>query len=75
VGFDLCLQSRLTNAAAGQLADLLSCLQGINLSEEAVDRCLKLTGKVFTTKATYVALDNQSDSPDPNGHQIWSTRC
>jgi hypothetical protein len=51
------LRSRLTNAAADQLADLLLCLQGINLSEEADNRRLKLTDKVFTTKAAYATLD------------------
>jgi hypothetical protein len=56
-GFDLRLRSRLTNAAADQLADLLLCLQGINLSEEADNRRLKLTDKVFTTKAAYATLD------------------
>lgn len=67
-GFDLCLWDRLTSVVAGQLADLVSCLQGINLCDEADEWCLKLTSKVFITNAAYAALDNRPNSPDPNEH-------
>jgi hypothetical protein len=72
--FDLRLRSRLTNAAATQLADLLLCLQGTNLGDGADERHRKHTGKVFTTRDTYAVLDRHLETPDVHGRHIWGTR-
>jgi hypothetical protein len=73
-GFDLRLRPRLTNAASSQLAKLLTCLQGFHLRNEPDDRRLKLTGKAYTTKAAYMALDPRAISPDMHGSRIWNTQ-
>ncbi|CAD6207229.1 unnamed protein product [Miscanthus lutarioriparius] len=72
--FDLRLRSRLTNAAATQLADLLLCLQETNLGDGADERRLKHTGKVFTARDAYATPDRRSDTPDVHGRHIWGTR-
>ena len=72
--FDLCLRPRLTNSASVQLAALLSCLQDVVLTEEPDDRRLKLTGRHYTSKDAYTALDSSQDSTDLVGQRIWRTR-
>jgi hypothetical protein len=71
--FDLRLRPRLTNAASNELCNLLSCLQGMTLSEADDTRLMKTTSKPYTTRDAYAALDTSGDALDPNGHRIWST--
>jgi hypothetical protein len=73
-GFDLRLRPRLTNAASAQLASLLMCLQGITLQDAPDQRAMKLTGKPFTTRSAYSALDSNQGPPDIHGQRIWSSR-
>lgn len=71
-GFDLCLRPRLTNAASSQLACLLLCLQQITLDEAPDQRLMKLTGKRYTSRDAYQALDSQ-DHQDVNAQRIWGS--
>lgn len=71
---DLRLRPRLTNAASSQLGSLLQCLQGITLGDGADTRLVKLTGKPYSPRAAYAALDNAGDVDDRHGCRIWSTR-
>jgi hypothetical protein len=73
-GFDLCLRPRLTNTASAQLAALLSCLQELTLRDGADVRMLKTTGKPYTTRDAYAALDQRRETSDPHGRRIWGTR-
>ena len=72
--FELCLRPRLTNAASAQLANLLSSLQEISLREGPDIRLMKLTGKSYTSKDAYAALDRTQGTPDTHGRRIWATR-
>jgi hypothetical protein len=69
--FDLCLRPRLTNAASAQLASLLLCLQEIVLTDAPNQRLMKLTGKRYSTKDAYSALQCSQDLPDVHGQRIW----
>jgi len=72
-GFDLRLRPSLTSAASDELCSLLSCLQGLTLTDRDDARLLKLTGKPFTTRDAYAALDSAGDAADAHGRRIWST--
>jgi hypothetical protein len=73
-GFDLRLRPRLSNAARQQLASLLSTLQEVHLGEGDDVRVLKLTGRPYTARNAYAALDNSGDSTDMHGRRIWGTK-
>jgi hypothetical protein len=73
-GFDLCLRPRLTNAASAQLASLLLCLQEIVLGNDPDQRLMKLTGKRYTSRDAYAALDCSQGPPYVHGQRIWSSR-
>lgn len=72
--FDLCLRPRLTNAASAQLATLLSCLQVLQLDDLPDQRLMKLTGKKYTAKDAYNALNNGQGEIDVHGQRIWGSR-
>lgn len=72
--FDLCLRPRLTNAASAQLATLLSCLQVLQLDDLPDHRLMKLTGKKYTAKDAYNALNNGQGEIDVHGQRIWGSR-
>jgi hypothetical protein len=73
-GFDLCLRPRLTTAASFQLDSLMCSLQDYSLREGADSRTLKTTGKPYTTRDAYAALDCNQGSGDEHGRRIWKTR-
>jgi hypothetical protein len=73
-GFDLRLRPRLTNAASIQLGSLLDVLQEINLDGAHDVRVLKLTGRPYSTRAAYTALDSSGNVNDIHGVRIWETR-
>jgi hypothetical protein len=73
-GFDLRLRPRLTNAASQQLDSLLSSLQDIHLDDGPDVRLLKLTGRPYTTRDAYAALDTSGDANDINGRRVWETK-
>jgi hypothetical protein len=65
---------RLTNATSAQLDDLLSNLQDYRLGKGSDVRLLKTTGRPFTTRDAYAALDITRSSQDYHGSKIWGTR-
>jgi hypothetical protein len=73
-GFELGLRPRLTNAASAQLDTLISCLHEFRLREGSDSRVLKLTGKPYTSRDAYTALDSTHGSADVHGCRIWKTR-
>jgi hypothetical protein len=73
-GFDLRLRPRLTSAASHQLDSLLSLLQDITLDDNHDVRLLKLTGRPYTTRDAYAALDSAGDANDIHGRRVWGTR-
>ncbi|CAD6247378.1 unnamed protein product [Miscanthus lutarioriparius] len=48
--------------------------QEYNLRDGTDSRLLKLTGKPYTARDAYAALDCTHDSPDVHGRRIWGTR-
>jgi hypothetical protein len=73
-GLDLCLRPQLTNAASAQLEELLSCLQEVTLGGGADICLLKTTGRPFTTRDAYAALDAAQGSQDYHSIRIWAVR-
>jgi hypothetical protein len=69
-GFELSLRPRLTNAASVELDSLLICLQEIELRDGADVRLLKTTGRPYTSKDAYAALDRTQETPDVHGRHI-----
>jgi hypothetical protein len=49
-------------------------LQEFELRDGADERLLKTTGKPYTSKAAYAALDRTQEMPDMHGRHIWATR-
>jgi hypothetical protein len=72
--FDLRLRPWLTSAGTDELQRLLSFLQAVSLSDGADTRLLRSTGRRFTSRDVYAALDTAGDSLDPHGRRIWATR-
>lgn len=72
--FDLRLRPRLTNTTSEHLDSVLTSLLGITLGDGLDTRLLKLTGKPYTTRDAYIALDSTGDSSDMHGERIWGTR-
>jgi hypothetical protein len=69
-GFDLRLRPRLTTAASNQLCSLLSCLQDIRLTDGEDTRVLHTTGKPYTSRDAYAALDKAGDDNGLHGPRI-----
>lgn len=68
------LRPRLTNTTSEHLDSVLTSLLGITLGDGLDTRLLKLTGKPYTTRDAYIALDSTGDSSDMHGERIWGTR-
>jgi hypothetical protein len=72
--FELRLRPRLTNLASQQLDSLMSILQAVYLEDGDDVRVLKLSGRPYTTRDAYMALDSTGDVSDPHGRRIWRTK-
>jgi hypothetical protein len=59
---------------SSQLASLLLCLQEITLDDAPDQRLMKLTGKQYTSRDAYYALDCNQEPRDVHGQRIWSSR-
>ena len=57
-----------------QLASLVECLQGMELTDAPDERLLTLSGKPYTSRSAYAALDQVTGTPDAHGRHIWTTR-